>query len=99
MVNSSTSCSIFLSLNCSCFQSNADLNVSLPMKIYSHLFCHGYSLDNKTFEYPFGYDFSVQNYFHTISMTFFLKNRVEIQSNQFDSLAILFSQTNSNIKN
>ena len=44
---------------------------------------------------PFGEDFKNQNRFRTVSIKFFLKNRVEIQTNQFDPLSSLFSQTNS----
>jgi hypothetical protein len=95
LVNSSTSCSIFPSLNCSCFQSNLDLNSSLPIKTYSHLHCHGKSLNKKTFQSPFGSDFIHQNRFRTISIEFFLENHVEIQPNQFDPLSILFIQTNT----
>ncbi|CAF3927507.1 unnamed protein product [Rotaria magnacalcarata] len=91
--NSATSCSIFLSLNCSCFQSNFDLNFTLPLKTYSHLYCQGNSLNEKTFKSPFGFDFQNQR-FRTISIEFFLKNQVEIRSNHFDSLSILYSQTN-----
>ncbi|CAF1209821.1 unnamed protein product [Rotaria sordida] len=95
LVNSTTSCSVFLSLNCSCFQSNIDLNLSLPTTIYSHLYCQGYSLNKNTFQSPFGYHYYYQNRFRTISLEFFLKNKVEIHSNQFDSLSTLFSQTDN----
>ncbi|CAF1268149.1 unnamed protein product [Rotaria sp. Silwood1] len=98
IINSVTSCSIFLSLNCSCFESNIDLNISLPIKIYSHLYCHGNSLTKDTFQSPFGFDFQNQNHFRTISIEFFLKNQVEIYSYQFDSLSKLFSQTNNDAK-
>jgi hypothetical protein len=81
-------------LNCSCYQSNSDLNLSLPIKSYSHLYCEGNILNKKTFQSPFGFDFKTQNRFRTISIEFFLKNNVEIQSNHFDSLSLLFSQTN-----
>jgi hypothetical protein len=94
LVYSSTSCSIFPSLDCSCFQSNIDLNSTLPIKTYSHLYCHGNSLTEKTFQSPFGSDFKHQNHFRTVSIEFFIENRTEIQSNQFDSLAMLFSDTN-----
>ncbi|CAF1460230.1 unnamed protein product [Rotaria magnacalcarata] len=90
---SSTSCSIFLSLNCSCFQSNFDLNSTLLIKTYSHLYCQGNFLTEKTFQAPFGSDFNHQNHFRTISIEFFIENQIEIQSNQFDSLALLFSKT------
>ena len=95
LVNSSASCSIFPSLNCSCFQSNIDLNSPLPIKTYSHLYCQGNSLNKKTFQSPYGSDFVNQNRFQTISIEFFLKNHVEIQTNQFDSLSMLFSQTDN----
>jgi len=93
LVYSSTSCSIFPSLNCSCFQSNIDLNSSLSRKTYSHLYCQGSSLNEKTFHSPFGSDFKHQNHFRTVSIEFSNKNNIEIQSNQFDSLAMLFSET------
>ena len=93
-VSSSTSCSIFPSFNCSCFQSNSNLS----RKIYSHLYCQGKSLNAKTFQPPFGSDFKSQNHFHTLSIDFFLENDVEIHSNQFDSLSILFSKTNPNVQ-
>jgi hypothetical protein len=95
LVNCSTYCSIYLSLNCSCFQSNFDLNLSLPIKTYSHLYCHGNILNKNTFQSPFGFDFKNQNRFRTISIEFFLKNDIEIYSNQFNSLSLLFSQTNN----
>ncbi|UJR23995.1 hypothetical protein I4U23_026961 [Adineta vaga] len=98
LVSSSTNCSIFLSLNCSCFQSNIDLNYSLPIRTYSHLVCQGNSLNEKTFQAPFGSDFSLQNSFRTVSLEFTNENHLEIYSNQFDSLAILFSQTNSDVE-
>jgi hypothetical protein len=98
LVNCSTSCSIFLSLNCSCFQSNFDLNLSLPIKTYSHLYCQGNILNKKIFQPPFGFDFKNQNRFRTISFEFFLKNDVEIHSNHFDSLSLLFSQTDKDAK-
>jgi hypothetical protein len=97
LVSSSTSCSIFVSLNCSCFQSNVDLNTSLPIKTYSHLYCQGTSLTERTFQSPFGVDFKHQNHFRTVSIEFSIENRVEIRSNQFDSLAMLFSETNVNV--
>ena len=93
LVYSSTSCSIFPSLNCSCFQSNVDLNSTLPIKTYSHLYCQGKSLTEKTFQSPFGSDFKHQNRFRTVSIEFSTENRIDIQSNQFDSLAMLFSET------
>jgi hypothetical protein len=93
LVSSSTSCSIFPSLNCSCFQSNVDLNSSLSTKTYSHLYCQGNSLTKKTFQSPFGSDFKHQNHFRTISIEISDENLIEIQSNQFDSLAMLFSKT------
>ncbi|CAF1085906.1 unnamed protein product [Adineta steineri] len=95
MINSSTSCSIFPLLNCSCFQSNLDLNHPSPIKIYSHLHCQGNSLNKKTFQQPFGSDFKNQNHFRTISIEFFLEKKIEIQTNQFDSLSMLFSQTDA----
>ena len=91
--SSSTSCSIFPSLNCSCFQSDADLHVSLPIKTYSHLHCQGNALTKKTFQSPFGVDFKYQNRFRTISLEFSIDKRLEIQTNQFNSLAMLSSQT------
>jgi hypothetical protein len=94
LVSSSTSCSIFPSLNCSCFQSNVDLNSSSSIKTYSHLYCHGNSLTKKTFQSPFGFDFKHQTHFRTVSIELNNENRIEIQSNQFDSLAMLFSETN-----
>ncbi|CAF0840890.1 unnamed protein product [Adineta ricciae] len=94
-VKSSTSCSIFPSLNCSCFQSNLDLTSTLPIKTYSHLYCQGTSLDQNTFQSPFGLDFKHQNRFRTVSIQFFLKQKVEIITNQFDALAMLFSLTES----
>jgi len=94
LVYCSTSCSIFPSLNCSCFQSNIDLNSSLSRKTYSHLYCHGSLLNEKTFYSPFGSDFKYQNHFRTVSIEFSNENNIEIQSNQFDSLAMLFSETN-----
>ncbi len=94
LVYSSTTCSIFPSLNCSCFQSNIDLNSTLPIKIYSHLYCQGNSLNEKTFRSPFGVDFKHQNHFRTVTMEFFNKNSIEIQSNHFDPLAMLSSETN-----
>ena len=93
MIKSSTTCSIFPSLNCSCFQSDSDLRVPLPIKTYSHLHCKGNSLNKKTFQSPYGSDFKYQNRFQTISIEFFLKNQIEILTNQFDSLSMLFSQT------
>ncbi|CAF1091279.1 unnamed protein product [Rotaria sp. Silwood1] len=96
LVNSSTSCSIFPLLNCSCFQSNIDLNPTSIIKTYSHLYCQGNSLTEKTFQSPFGYDFKYQNHFRTVSIEFFIENHIEIQSNQFDSLSMLFSETDNN---
>lgn len=96
LVSSSTSCSIFPLLNCSCFQSNIDLNSSLSRKTYSHLYCQGNSLTEKTFQSPFGSDFKYQNHFQTVSIEFSNEENFEIQSNQFDSLAMLFSQTDIN---
>ncbi len=64
------------------------------MKTYSHLYCQGNSLTKKTFQSPFGSDFKHQTHFHTVSIEFNNENRIEIQSNQFDSLAMLFSETN-----
>lgn len=95
LVHSSTSCSIFLSLNCSCFQSNFDLDLSLKIKSYSHLYCQGDSINKRTFQPPFGSDFKNQNRFRTISIEFVLKDQVVIYSNQFDSLSLLFLQTNN----
>jgi hypothetical protein len=95
LVNCSTSCSIFVSLNCSCYQSNFDLNSSLSRKTYSHLYCQGNSLNKKTFQSPFGLDFKSQNRFRTISIEFFIKKSIEIQSNHLNSLSILFSETNN----
>lgn len=96
LICSSTSCSIFPLMNCSCFQSNIDLNSSSPIKTYSHLYCQGNSLSRKTFQSPFGFDFKYQNHFRTVSIEFFIEEHVEIQSNQFDSLAMLFSETSIN---
>jgi len=96
LINRSTSCSIFPSLNCSCFQSNFDLSLPLPIKSYSHLYCQGNSLNKRTFQSPFGLDFKYQNRFRTISIEFFVKNSIEIETNQFDSLSMLFSQTDNN---
>ncbi len=93
-----TSCSIFLSLNCSCFQSDFDLSISSPIKVYSHLYCQGNLLNKKTFQSPFGFDFKNQNRFRTISIEFSHQNQYEIHSNQFDSLALLFSQTHDHAK-
>jgi hypothetical protein len=93
LVSSSTSCSIFPSLNCSCFQSNIDLNKSSLIKTYSHLYCQGKSLTDRTFQSPFGSDFNYQNHFRTVSIEFINENQFEIQSNQFDTLAMLFSET------
>jgi hypothetical protein len=50
-------------------------------------------LNKKTFQSPFGFDFKNQNRFRTISIEFSHQNQIEIHSNQFDSLALLFSQT------
>ncbi len=94
LISPSTCCSIFASLNCSCFQSNVDLNSSSSMKTYSHLYCQGNSLTKKTFQSPFGSDFKHQTHFRTVSIELNNENRIEIQSNQFDSLAMLFSETN-----
>jgi len=98
LVYSSTSCSIFPSLNCSCFQSDGDLNSSLSKKTYSHLYCQGNVLTEKTFQSPFGSDFKYQNHFRTVSMEFSNENHIEIRSNQFDPLAMLFSETNIDSK-
>lgn len=94
-MTNATPCSIFLSLNCSCFQSNFDLNLFLPIKSYSHLYCKGNYLTRETFQSPVGLNFLNQTRFRTISIEFFLKNQVEIHSNQFDSLSNLFYDTNS----
>jgi hypothetical protein len=67
------------------------------IKIYSHLYCQGKFLTKKTFQYPFGSDFKYQNHFRTISIEFINDNQIEIQSNQFDTLAMLFSETNFDI--
>lgn len=91
-------CSIFIKLNCSCYHSNDDLNIILPRKFYSHLYCQGNNLNKKTFQPPFGLDFNNQNSFRTISIEFNLENSIEIYSNQFDILSTLFSQTNQNEK-
>lgn len=96
LINCSTICSIYSSLNCSCYQSEYDLYHQLPMKTYSHLFCQGNSLTKKTFQPPFGSDFFIHNRFRTIALEFFLDHHIEIHRNQFDSLALLFSQTDSN---
>lgn len=95
-IYSSTSCSIFPLLNCSCFQSSTDLNSDSLIKTYSHLYCQGNSLTEQIFQPPFGPDFSYQKHFRTVSIEFFSANRIEIQENQFDSLALLFSETNNN---
>ncbi len=97
LVSSSTLCSIFPSLNCSCFQSNIDLNTSSSIKTYSHLYCQGKFLTDKTFQSLFGLDFKYQNHFRTISIEFINENRFEIQSNQFDTLAMLFSETDFDV--
>ncbi|CAF1236925.1 unnamed protein product [Adineta ricciae] len=91
LVSASTNCSIFPLLNCSCFRSSIDL----PTATYSHLVCQGNSLNEQTFREPFGEDFVHQNQFRTISLEFLTDEHVEIQSNQFDPLAKLFSRTNS----
>lgn len=91
----STCCSIFPTLNCSCFQSESDLDASLPIKTYSHLHCKGEALSVRTFQAPFGKDFPHQNRFRTISIEFALRDQVEIHSNQFDALSTLFSLTES----
>ncbi|UJR24785.1 hypothetical protein I4U23_006160 [Adineta vaga] len=93
LVKSSTTCSIFPSLNCSCFQSNYDLTSTLPIKIYSHLYCKGNILTKNTFQSPFGSDYKHQNRFRTISIEFLHEKQIEIHTNQFDSLAMLFSLT------
>ena len=95
---SSTPCSIFLTLNCSCFQSNIDLNQAQSVTMYSHLYCQGHSLNNETFQLPFGSNFNYQNRFRTVSIEFFLENQVIIQSNQFDILSKLVLLTSTNLK-
>lgn len=82
-------CSIFPSLNCSCFQSNSTI------EIYSHLYCQGHSLTRDTFQSPFGSDYLHQNQFRTVSIEFSNNSELEIHSNQFDSLSMLFSKTHS----
>jgi hypothetical protein len=67
------------------------------MKTYSHLYCQGNSLNEKTFQSPFGSDFKYQNHFRTVSIEFTNENHLEIQSNQFDTLAMLFSETNFDV--
>ena len=86
------SCSIFPSLNCSCFQSNLD-----STSTYSHLYCQGNLLTDKTFQSPYGSDFRRENYFRTISIEIRHENHLEIRSNHFDSLAMLFSGTNLHV--
>ena len=96
LANCSTSCSIFPSLNCSCFQSDSDLILSLPIKTYSHLHCHGSSFNKKTFQPPYGFDFQIQNRFRTVSIEFSPKKQVEIPTNQFNPLSMLFTETDDN---
>lgn len=87
---------MFPSLNCSCFQSNNDLNINISKPIYSHLYCQGKSLTEKTFQFPFGSDFKYQNNFRTVSIEFSDEDIFEIHSKQFDPLAMLFSETDIN---
>ena len=99
LIECSRICSIYRSLNCSCYQSDNDLLNNSPIKIYSHLYCQGKSLNEKTFQSPFGSDFYQQNRFRTISLEFFLNDeQVEIDRNQFNSLALLTSQSESNVQ-
>ena len=95
LISSCQCCSIYPSLNCSCFQSNSDINTSSTIQIYSHLYCQGDSLTEKTFQSPFGSDFSHQHQFRTVSIEFSNMSEIKIHSNQFDSLSMLFSQINS----
>ena len=84
-------CLIFPLLNCSCYQSNSS------MGIYSHLYCRGNSLVEKSVQPVFGSDVEQLNQFRTISMDFSNGNEMKIHPNQFDSLSMLFSQTDSSI--
>lgn len=99
LIDCSRICSIYRSLNCSCFQSDNDLLNNSPIKTYSHLHCQGISLNKKTFQSPFGSDFYKQNRFRTISLEFFLNDEeVEIGRNQFNSLSLLTSQTEATVQ-
>ncbi|KAG0421875.1 hypothetical protein DMUE_6259, partial [Dictyocoela muelleri] len=94
LVNCSTSCSIFVSLNCSCFQSESDLHSSLPNPTYSHLYCQANLARKSRFTFILGSDLQYQNRFRTVSIELFAEDQLEIQSNQFDNLSLLFSRTN-----
>lgn len=84
-------CVVFPSMNCSCYQSN------VSMEFYSHLYCRVNSLMEKSLQLTNQSNVEQLNRFRTISLEFSDEDHMEIHSNQFDGLAMLFSQTDSSI--
>ena len=83
------SCSIFSSLTCECFQSDADL----PSSIYSHLHCQGSFSSGQRLDLPLGGDAYRLNRFRTVSLEFSLQGRTHIFAHQFENLTWLFVST------
>lgn len=94
----STSCSIFVSLNCSCFQSNTPDTELLVSLTYSHLYCQGETLSKEPLQWALGVDRSEYNRFRTISIELTIEDHLEVSTNQFDGLAFLFSATELDIQ-
>ena len=95
LIHRSIGCSIFSSLNCSCFQSADDLNDSTRNKtLYSHLYCQGEHLNATSFEYSSNFDRDYSKTFRTISIEFSIDDQIEILSNQFDPLGKLVVDRN-----
>ena len=89
----STSCSIFVSLNCSCFQSNTPDIELLSNPTYSHLYCQGETLSKEPLQWALASDRSKYNRFRTISIELAIEDHLHVSPNQFDSLAFLFAAT------
>lgn len=83
------SCSIFSSLTCECFQSDADL----PSSIYSHLHCRGSFSSGQRLDLPLGDDAFRFNRFRTVNLDFTLEGQTEIFAEQFSNLSCLFVST------
>ena len=89
LLGSAGSCSIFSSLNCSCFHSDVDPSASF----YSHLFCQGRFSSRRPFDFPLAEDLSLHNRFRTVTLEFALEGHVEVLSDQFSNLSWLFVST------
>ena len=97
LIDGSLCCSIFSGLNCSCFQSISDSNVSISDKIiYSYLYCQGKQLNETTLEYSSQFDHQSEKRFRTVSIEFLIEDDIEIRSNYFDPLGELFVERDVN---